>query len=134
MEHAFAQTHSAESFPKGLASRRDSGDFVACARDDRVGRSEGFAICHPERSAQREVEGSHATIATAFSAGAARDPSTQLPTVAALRMTGLYAFAIFNSTLVDLKEQCSQIMQGTLRELQGTTASSSSREAPWRTR
>ena len=60
MEHAFAQTHSAESFPKGLASRRDSGDFVACARDDRVGRSEGFAICHPERSAQREVEGSRA--------------------------------------------------------------------------
>ena len=45
-----------------------------------------------------------------------------------------YASAIFNSTLVDLKEQCSQIMQGTLRELQGTTASSSSREAPWRTR
>ena len=60
MEHAFAQTHSAESFPKGLASRRDSGDSVACARDDRVGRSEGFAICHPERSAQREVEGSRA--------------------------------------------------------------------------
>ena len=60
MEHAFAQTHSAESFPKGLASRRDSGDFVACARDDRVGRSEGFAICHPERSEQREVEGSRA--------------------------------------------------------------------------
>ena len=56
MEHAFAQTHSAESFPKGLASRRNSGDSVACARDDRVGRSEGFAICHPERSAQREVE------------------------------------------------------------------------------
>ena len=60
MEHAFAQTHSAESFPKGLASRRNSGDSVACARDDRVGRSEGFAICHPERSAQREVEGSRA--------------------------------------------------------------------------
>ena len=60
MEHAFAQTHSAESFPKGLASRRDSGDSVACARDDGVGRSEGFAICHPERSAQREVEGSRA--------------------------------------------------------------------------
>ena len=60
MEHAFAQTHSAESFPKGLASRRDSGDFVACARDDREGSAEGLAICHPERSAQREVEGSRA--------------------------------------------------------------------------
>lgn len=41
-----------------------------------------------------------------------------------------YAPATFNSTRVERKEQCSQMMQGMPMALQGTTASSSSSVAP----
>ena len=46
------------------------------------------------------------------------------------RLDKPYASASFRSTLVERKEQCSQMMQGTLMASQGTTASSSSSVAP----